>query len=99
MRYIKKGFGATSGVVTALATLLIGAITSNDAAAQSCARTLTADVVAMDQSFFYSRFGASNPAGMVYALEEDVVSTNGYLREHVMFRMLHAGPKEHHIFH
>jgi hypothetical protein len=43
------------------------------AAAPSCKRTLTADVVALDQPFFYNRYGAANPAGMMYALRRDVV--------------------------
>ena len=39
----------------------------------TCARTITAKVVAFDQVYFYNRFGAFNPAGMMYALERDVV--------------------------
>src|SRR5258705_6757350 len=34
---------------------------------------LTANVVALDQVFFYNRLGAVNPAGMMYALRRDVV--------------------------
>lgn len=37
------------------------------------AATVTAKVVAFDQPYFYNRFGAFNPVGMVYALEHDVV--------------------------
>jgi manganese oxidase len=47
------------------------------AEAQTCARTLTADVVALDQVFFWNRLGAVQPQGMVYALRGDVVATNG----------------------
>jgi hypothetical protein len=36
----------------------------------------TADVVAFDQVFFYNRFGALNPAGMIYALRRDVVAVD-----------------------
>jgi hypothetical protein len=39
------------------------------------ARTLTADVVALDQVYFYNRFGSYNPAGMIYALRRDVVDS------------------------
>ena len=39
----------------------------------ACQRQLTANVVALDQVFFYNRLGAQNPAGMVYALRRDVV--------------------------
>jgi manganese oxidase len=35
--------------------------------------TLTADVVALDQAFDYNRLGATNPAGMIFALRNDVV--------------------------
>ena len=38
-----------------------------------CQRQLTANVVALDQVFFYNRLGAQNPAGIVYALRRDVV--------------------------
>lgn len=35
--------------------------------------TLTAEVVALEQIITFNRFGAFNPAGMVYALRKDVV--------------------------
>jgi manganese oxidase len=35
--------------------------------------TVVANVVALDQVFFYNRLGAVNPAGMIFALERDVV--------------------------
>jgi manganese oxidase len=41
--------------------------------APSCARTITANVVAFDIVYFYNRFGAFNPAGMMYALKRDVI--------------------------
>ena len=46
------------------------------APAQTCARTITADVVALDQVFFWNRLGAVQPQGMMYALRSDVVSTD-----------------------
>jgi FtsP/CotA-like multicopper oxidase with cupredoxin domain len=42
------------------------------AAVASCAHTVFANVVAIDQVYFYNRFGAFNPAGMMYALSRDV---------------------------
>jgi manganese oxidase len=45
--------------------------------AATCERTITADVVALDQIFFYNRLGAVNPAGMIYALRRDVVALDG----------------------
>jgi hypothetical protein len=39
----------------------------------TCERTVTANVVAFDIVYTYNRFGAFNPAGMMYALRRDVV--------------------------
>lgn len=39
-------------------------------------RSLTARVVAIDQNWYWNRFGSYNPAGMMYALERDVVNKN-----------------------
>ena len=36
-------------------------------------RTIKADVVALDQPFYFNRLGAINPNGMMYALARDVV--------------------------
>jgi manganese oxidase len=37
-----------------------------------CKRVITADVVALDQPMVYNRLGAMNPAGMMFALRNDV---------------------------
>jgi len=47
------------------------------ASAQTCARTVTADVVAFDQVFFWNRLGAVQPQGMMFALRRDVVPISG----------------------
>ena len=39
-----------------------------------CARTIKADVVALDQVIMYNRLGTVNPGGMIYALKKDVVA-------------------------
>jgi manganese oxidase len=44
---------------------------------QVCSRTLTADVVAFDQVFFWNRLGAIQPQGQIYALRRDVVPISG----------------------
>ncbi len=64
------GGGATTGApfAAAAAAALVQAPT--------CARNITADVVAFDQVIVYNRFGAFNPAGMMYALRRDVVPIN-----------------------
>lgn len=41
--------------------------------AHCSAGTVTAEVIALEQIITYNRFGAFNPAGMVYALRNDVV--------------------------
>jgi len=39
-----------------------------------CARTIKANVVALDQVIMYNRLGTVNPGGMIYALKKDVVA-------------------------
>ncbi|WP_413936006.1 copper oxidase [Nitrospira sp. BLG_1] len=39
----------------------------------TCERLITADVVSLDQVYYYNRFGSFNPAGLMYALRRDVV--------------------------
>jgi hypothetical protein len=43
----------------------------------TCSRTLTADVVALDQPFFLNRLGALEATGMIFALRRDVVPISG----------------------
>jgi hypothetical protein len=64
------GGGATTGAPlgAAAAAALVQA--------PACARNITADVVAFDQVIVYNRFGAFNPAGMMYALRRDVEPIN-----------------------
>ena len=75
-------------VVTALGlALLPGTVmrtagTAAEAAPIGCGtlpgtRTITAQVVALDQPFIYNRLGSSNPLGMIYALRRDVVVKTG----------------------
>ncbi len=42
----------------------------------TCERVITANVVALDQVYYYNRFGAFNPAGVMYALRRDVVKVS-----------------------
>src|SRR5215213_2299239 len=68
---LRPGIGALFVAAAFLATI------PGTAEAQTCARTVTADVVALDQVFFWNRLGAVQPQGMIYALRSDVVATNG----------------------
>ncbi|HVG28760.1 MAG TPA: hypothetical protein VM864_03475 [Pyrinomonadaceae bacterium] len=55
---------------------LASAQTPTPAPTPACNRTVKADVVAFDQVITYNRLGATNPAGMIYALKSDVVPVN-----------------------
>jgi manganese oxidase len=54
--------------------LLAAGVATVEAQTPVCNRTVTADVVAFDQVYTYNRWGAFNPAGMMYALRRDVVA-------------------------
>ncbi|MEO8324486.1 MAG: hypothetical protein ABI618_01460, partial [Nitrospirota bacterium] len=41
----------------------------------TASNTVTAKVVALEQVYFYNRFGAFNPEGMMYALRRDVIES------------------------
>ena len=65
----------------AIAALVWGTLSGGTAHAQGtdpefyplpCTNTITAHVVAMDQSLFYNRFGAFDPNGMIFSLERNV---------------------------
>ena len=44
-----------------------------------CSRVVQAEVVALDQVFFWNRLGAVQPQGMIYALKRDVVPVDATL--------------------
>jgi manganese oxidase len=48
-------------------------------AAPTCARMLTAEVVAIDQPLMFNRLGAQNINGMVFALKRDIVNIDSSL--------------------
>src|ERR1051325_5960028 len=60
-----------------LTSLLVFGSATADAQTPSCNRTITADVVASAKVYTYNRFGAFNPAGMMYALRRDVSPITG----------------------
>jgi hypothetical protein len=57
----------------ALLLLTLGAAAPRAQTAPAAPTTVVARVVALDQPFMWNRLGASQPNGMVYALEADVV--------------------------
>ncbi len=69
-----------------------GAVDFNDTTelerppAAGCERRIFADVVALDQVFFWNRLGAVEPQGMIYALRRDIVSTDSAITDHSRFR-------------
>lgn len=60
-----------------LSLLLFLCIPTFSQAAVNCSNKLVADVVALDQLFFYNRLGVVLPHGMIYALKEDVQFSTG----------------------
>ena len=57
--------------------LLALALAYAGSAQANCNNTVSADVVALDQVFYYNRLGAMNPSGMIYALKSDVTDLSG----------------------
>lgn len=59
------------------ATLGLPSLAPQSASAlNACTNTVVADVVALDQPFYYNRLGAIQANGMIYALRRDVVENN-----------------------
>ena len=77
------GFLAASVATALIASMSCGqaAEKGDGAAAGWCSsvdgkRTVCADVVALDQTLVYNRFGSFNPFGMIFALRRDVVAAS-----------------------
>jgi len=64
------------GAVQVLLPLLLALAGAAAEAAPTCARRLTAQVVAIDQPLMFNRLGAQNVNGMVFALQRDVINTD-----------------------
>ncbi|HLG18011.1 MAG TPA: PKD domain-containing protein [Blastocatellia bacterium] len=62
-----------ASVLVFAAWALLGLAGPASAQTPTCNRTITADVVALDQVFFWNRLGAVQPQGMIFALRRDVV--------------------------
>src|SRR5574341_1190657 len=60
--------GFALGLIMTLTAILLGN------SAHACERTIHADVVALDQPFFWNRLGAYQPQGMIFALKRDVIN-------------------------
>jgi len=61
-----------NGKFLLILVVLIGGL-SSAVGAQTCERSISADVVALDQVFFWNRLGAMQPQGMMFALATDIV--------------------------
>ena len=76
MHSLRVRCGPWMAAAVLLALLSSGAARAQIIAGQTpesqCERIVTADVVAFDQVFFWSRLGAVQPQGMMYALRRDV---------------------------
>ena len=69
----RKSPWLTGASLSGVLLLTLGGPSEAQTAAPTCQRQVTANVVALDQVFFYNRLGAVNPGGMIYALRRDVV--------------------------
>lgn len=68
--------GPRPGLLALAAFILLLGMPAADAGAIACTSYVSADVVALDQAFFWNRLGAVQPQGMMYALRRDVVPIN-----------------------
>ncbi len=59
--------------VASIFVFMLAFFVGTDAQAQTCNRTITADVVALDMPLMFNRLGAQNINGMMFALKRDVV--------------------------
>jgi manganese oxidase len=57
----------------ALSSSVNKSVSANSSKPVSCERTITAEVVALEQAIVLNRYGAFNPSGMLFALKRDVV--------------------------
>jgi plastocyanin len=69
MRRVSASLWVIAGLLLAVAP--VGA---QDGKPRQCNRTVIAEVVALDQPYFWNRLGASAPNGMIFALKRDVIS-------------------------
>jgi len=67
-----KNITSSTGILILTITILIGTAAPS-VTPEASARTIVANVVALDQSIVYNRFGSLNPYGMMYALQRDVI--------------------------
>jgi ABC-type branched-subunit amino acid transport system substrate-binding protein len=77
-----RGIARPAGYAVVVAAGLVTLTVAQPGPAQAtptcmASNTVTADVVALDQLFFYNRYGAHNPGGMMFALRRDVVDRSG----------------------
>jgi hypothetical protein len=69
------GGGSAQPAARWIAMLALAALAASGEASAACSRTITADVVALDQPLMFNRLGATNVNGMMYALKRDVVAS------------------------
>ncbi len=72
---------ALSALLLGTATLTVPGTALAQAEAKACERTVTANVVALDNPIFFNRLGAQNVNWMMYALRRDVVGVSSGLPE------------------
>ena len=77
MKILSMIGGSVAPMLLLLAAQTQAQAAPDNAAVARCERTITADVVAIEQAMMINRLGTSQPGGMVYALRGDVVAAHG----------------------
>ena len=75
-RFRLRGSARLGQLLSATGLIGLAVLATPAHAAVTCSRTITADVVALDQPVMFNRLGAQNINWMMYALKEDVVDSN-----------------------
>jgi len=94
VKRIGPRFAGVFARAAATAFVLLGLVATGVSEAAVCLRTITADVVAIDQHVMFNRLGAHNPGAMIYALRRDVIDSNTGTPEGVQGGQLLPGQVE-----
>jgi len=73
---VRRSSRSSRAVLSTLVALASMTALAGRASAQQCAHTVSADVVALNQPFFYNRLGVTNPVGTIFSLRGDVEPIN-----------------------
>jgi hypothetical protein len=72
-RFLPRGWVGSGVLLFGFAWIAPAVAAGSDKPRCTEENTVTAKVVALEQIYYYNRFGSSNPSGMMYAVRRDVV--------------------------